>query len=162
MPCHYDDFYCYFLSVTKSKEREQSPSGGQATKEQKTPQGTAKGGKAKGKEKADKADKSKAGGAASRPASVTFDVGKPHWTLRVVSDAPAAVRITLYPISNILLVESVCLQCLTLNALKPHHMYYNNHKPPSVFLSQTYHNNSSSLLFALLLLPIACLTILQI
>ena len=109
MPCHYDDCYCYFSSVTKSKEREQSPSGGQATKEQKTPQGTAKGGKAKGKEKADKADKSKAGGAASRPASVTFDVGKPHWTLRVVSDAPAAVRVTLYPNSNILLVESVCL-----------------------------------------------------
>lgn len=89
---------CFLLLlVTKSKEREQSPSGGggPAAKEQKTPQGTAKGGKAKGgKDKAEKADKTKAGGATSRPASVTFDVGKPHWTLRVVSDAPAAVSIT--------------------------------------------------------------------
>lgn len=81
----------YFL-VLKSKEREQSPSG-QTAKEQKTPQGTAKGGKGKSKEKADKGDKSKPTGGASRPASVSFDVGKPHWTLRVVSDAPAAVSI---------------------------------------------------------------------
>ena len=81
--------------MLKSKEREQSPSG-QASKEQKTPQGTAKGGKSKGKEKADKGDKSKAAGNASRPASVSFDVGKPHWTLRVASDAPAAVSFYSY------------------------------------------------------------------
>lgn len=81
----------YLFSVSKGKERDQSPSGA-AAKEQKTPQGTAKGGKAKGKDKTDKADKSKAAGATSRPPSVSFDVGKPHWTLRVVSDAPSAVR----------------------------------------------------------------------
>jgi len=75
----------------KAKDREQSPSGQAAAKEQKTPQGTAKGGKAKGKEKIDKNDKTKAGGISSRPSSVSFDVAKPHWTLRIVSDAPAAV-----------------------------------------------------------------------
>lgn len=78
--------------MLRSKEREQSPTG-QASKEQKTPQGTAKGGKAKGKEK-DKADKSKPGASNSRPPSVTFDITKPHWTLRIVSDAPAAVSIS--------------------------------------------------------------------
>lgn len=82
--------YFHNLLVLKTKEREQSPSG-QTAKEQKTPQGTAKGGKGKGKDKADKGDKAKPSGATSRPASVSFDVGKPHWTLRVVNDAPSAV-----------------------------------------------------------------------
>lgn len=77
--------------VLRVKDRDHSPSG-QAAKEQKTPQGTAKGGKGKGKDKAEKGDKGKGGGGGqSRPQSVSFDIGKPHWTLRVVSDAPAAV-----------------------------------------------------------------------
>ena len=42
-----------------------------------------KGAKDKGKDK---------DGKGSRPPSQQFDLGKPHWTLRVVSDANAVVR----------------------------------------------------------------------
>lgn len=43
----------------------------------------AKGGKDKGKDK---------DGKGSRPPSQQFDLGKPHWTLRIVSDGNAVVR----------------------------------------------------------------------
>lgn len=78
--------------MSRSKEREQSPNA-HTSKEQKTPQGTAKGGKAKSKDKSDKVEKGK-GGSVSRPPSVSFDITKPHWTLRVVSDAPTAVSLS--------------------------------------------------------------------
>ena len=50
-----------------------------------------KGGKDKGKDK---------DGKGSRPPSQQFDLMKPHWTLRVVSDANAAVSIHVYASSG--------------------------------------------------------------
>ena len=78
------------LSVA-NKERPVSP-----PKQEKAPassastaKGKAKGGKEKGGKDKDKDTKG------SRPPSQSFDITKPHWTLRVVSDAVAFVSISI-------------------------------------------------------------------
>ena len=69
----------------KEKTAEEPP------KSEKTPAASDKGGKAgKGGKGAKDKGKDK-DGKGSRPQSQQFDLGKPHWTLRIVSDANAVV-----------------------------------------------------------------------
>lgn len=75
-----------FFPVVAFKERPPSSKAEKSTAKSKDKGG--KGGKAG---KGDK-DKDKA----SRPPSQQFDVNRPNWTLRVVSDGAAAVSVSLY------------------------------------------------------------------
>ena len=73
----------------KEKQADEPP------KTEKAPAAADKGKGAKGGKGAkDKGGKDK-DGKGSRPPSQQFDIGKPHWTLRVVSDASCSVSMTL-------------------------------------------------------------------
>lgn len=75
------------------KDRAASP----PRSEKNAPQAASKKDKA-AKGKGGKNDKEKGGG--SRPPSTQFDIAKPHWTLRVVSDGHAAVSIHQYGVNG--------------------------------------------------------------
>ena len=80
------------FSPVASKERPPSP-----PKQEKTQASTGSKDKGKGGKGKDKG-KDKDGKGGSRPPSQQFDNSKPHWTLRIVSDAAAEVNRKLYGI----------------------------------------------------------------
>ena len=77
------EIFFLFANSVANKERPPSPA-----KNEKAASGTSSKAKAKGKDK-DKGSKEKAHG--SRPPSQQFDLTKPNWTLRIVSDGIASV-----------------------------------------------------------------------
>lgn len=85
------DLYTSCLSlIVNNPQKERPPS---APKQEKTAPTPTKG-KAKGKEKPGTKDKKMS--ESSRPPSQQFDVSKPHWILRFVSDAAAAVSVPMF------------------------------------------------------------------
>ena len=84
-----------FSCTVSNKDRPPSP-----PKQEKAPAAAgSKGKQAKGAK--DKGAKDKGGdGKSSRPSSQQFDITKPNWTLRVVSDAVAAVSLKLLNIKH--------------------------------------------------------------
>lgn len=92
-----------------NKERPPSPPKQEKTAASTSSKDKGKGG-AKGKDKGK--DKDQKG---SRPSSQQFDHSKPHWSLRIASDASAAVRhfptlirIYLFPCLQPILIWTFC------------------------------------------------------
>jgi hypothetical protein len=74
-----------------SKDRVSSPS-----KDSKANNANSESGKAAAAKAAKAKAKAAKPAAVSRPASSQFDITKPHWTLRILSDSDKAVTIDIY------------------------------------------------------------------